>query len=123
MKLAALLFATLLMAQTPVPMHMGGMDAAQCQQMMQQHQGMAKSQADRDYMAAMMQMHHGMMAHPMTGDADHDFMVMMIPHHQAAIAMAQTELKYGKNPKLQAMAKAIISAQQAEIDQMNGMLP
>jgi uncharacterized protein (DUF305 family) len=50
-------------------------------------------------------------------------MTMMIPHHQAAIAMAQTELKYGKNPKLLAMAKAIISAQQAEIDEMNGMLP
>lgn len=78
--------------------------------------------ADQAYMQSMMAMHHGMRAHAYNGNADHDFMAMMIPHHQAAIDMARTELRYGKNPKLRAMAQAIIKAQQAEIDQMNAML-
>lgn len=78
--------------------------------------------ADQAYMQSMMAMHHGMQAHGYTGNPDHDFMAMMIPHHQAAIDMARTELQYGKNPKLRAMARAIIKAQQAEIDQMTKML-
>lgn len=78
--------------------------------------------ADQAYMQSMMAMHEGMRAHAYTGDADHDFMVMMIPHHQAAIDMAKTELQYGKNTQLRQMAQAIIKAQQAEIDQMNALL-
>jgi Domain of unknown function (DUF305) len=35
-----------------------------------------------------------------TGDVDHDFTVMMIPHHRGAIDMAQAELQYGRNQKL-----------------------
>lgn len=88
---------------------------------MQMMQGM-HGPADQAYMQSMMSMHQGMRAHAYTGDADHDFMVMMIPHHQAAIDMARTELQYGKNDKLRAMAQSIMRAQQAEIDQMNAML-
>ena len=90
--------------------------------MMQEHAGMMHGPADQAYMHSMMGMHQGMAAHPMTGDADHDFMAMMIPHHQAAINMAKAELKYGKNAKLRAMAQNIIKTQQAEIDQMRAML-
>ena len=58
----------------------------------------------------------------LTGEADHDFMVMMIPHHQMAIAMAKVELRYGKNPNVMALAGSIISAQQKEIDEMQRWL-
>lgn len=81
-----------------------------------------KSAADRAYMGAMMQMHGGMMRMTLTGNADHDFLVMMVPHHQAAVAMAQTELQYGKDPKVLALAKKIIAAQNAEIQEMQSWL-
>lgn len=77
--------------------------------------------ADRAYMQSMMTVHQGMRAHAFTGNADHDFMVMMIPHQQAAIGMAKTELAYGKNPKLRKMAQAIVAARQAELDQMKAL--
>ena len=78
----------------------------------------AQSQADRDMMDAMTKMNRGMSAAPSTGDADQDFVAMMIPHHQGAIDMAAVELKYGHDPKLRALAKNIISAQQKEIKEM-----
>lgn len=46
----------------------------------------------------------------------------MISHHQGAIAMADVEIKDGSNPEMITLAKNIVSAQQAEIDQMNSML-
>lgn len=46
----------------------------------------------------------------------------MIGHHQGAIAMADVEIKDGSNPEMITLAKNIVSAQQAEIDQMNSML-
>ena len=58
------------------------------------------------------------MAMPMSGDADKDFVMMMIPHHQGAIDTAKVELKYGKDKKLRAMAEAIIKAQEKEIAEM-----
>ena len=59
--------------------------------------------------------HKDMMAMKMTGDADHDFAMMMVPHHKTAIEMAEIELKHGKDPKMQAMARKIIDAQKKEI--------
>ena len=71
---------------------------------------------------AMMMAHHKMMAamdqmQP-TGDADKDFVAMMVPHHQGAIDMAKVELQYGKDEKLRAMAEDIIQAQEKEIAEM-----
>jgi uncharacterized protein (DUF305 family) len=68
-------------------------------------------QADDDAMKRMM----ADMGKPMTGNADQDFISHMIPHHQGAIDMAETELKYGSDPKLKQLAARIISAQQREI--------
>ncbi|MES1150654.1 MAG: DUF305 domain-containing protein [Dongia sp.] len=63
-------------------------------------------------------MMNGMMGMNMSGDADKDFVAMMIPHHQGAIDMAKVELEYGKDPKLRAMAEAIVKAQEKEIAEM-----
>jgi uncharacterized protein (DUF305 family) len=50
---------------------------------------------------------------------DRKFIDMMIPHHQGAIRMARAELAKGKNAKLRSIARGIITAQAAEIRQMN----
>jgi uncharacterized protein (DUF305 family) len=50
-----------------------------------------------------------------SGDADRDFVAMMIPHHQGAIAMAQALLRYGHNEQLRRLAQEIIVTQQQEI--------
>ena len=83
---------------------------------------MSKSAADKEMMAAMMRMQQSMMALKTTGNPDRDFMMMMIPHHRAAIDMATVELKYGKDNKVKVLAKAIISAQQHEIGEMSKWL-
>jgi len=58
----------------------------------------------------------------MTGDPDHDFAAMMIPHHQGAIDMAKAELLYGRNPVLRRLAQEIIVTQNSEITVMQGEL-
>jgi uncharacterized protein (DUF305 family) len=67
---------------------------------------------------AMTLMDRGMEKAPMTGDPDHDFAAMMIPHHQGAVDMAKAELVYGKDPVLRRLAQEIIVTQEQEIDVM-----
>ncbi|MEC3951953.1 DUF305 domain-containing protein [Nocardia sp. CDC153] len=55
-------------------------------------------------------------------DFDKLWMQMMIDHHKGAIDMANTELAQGTNAESKALAQSIVTAQQKEIDQMNGML-
>ncbi|CAN5235244.1 DUF305 domain-containing protein [soil metagenome] len=71
----------------------------------------------RENMVAMDRMMAGMNV-PSSGDVDRDFTRMMIPHHQGAIDMAQSLLRYGKNKELRALALAIIEKQRAEIAMM-----
>ena len=68
---------------------------------------------------AMTVMDRGMENAPMTGDPDHDFAAMMIPHHQGAVDMAKVELLYGKDPVLRRLAQEIIVTQKQEIEAMH----
>jgi uncharacterized protein (DUF305 family) len=54
-----------------------------------------------------------------SGDADQDFVAMMIPHHQGAIDMAKAELRYGRNEQLRRIAQEIVVDQQQEIGAMH----
>jgi hypothetical protein len=84
--------------------------------------GGAQSESSRGYMAAMQKMMDGMASMQTTGDPAKDFAMMMIPHHQSAIDMAQVYLRHGDDPELTELAKAIISEQQKEIEFLKNWL-
>ena len=67
--------------------------------------------------AAMTKMMDGMTVKP-SGNIDEDFAAMMIPHHQGAIDMAMSELRYGKNVQLRRIAQEIVVEQLQEIAAM-----
>lgn len=67
--------------------------------------------------AAMDKMMAGMDVKP-SGDVDRDFVAMMSAHHQGAIDMALSMLKYGHNEQLKRIAQEIIVDQQQEIAAM-----
>ncbi len=57
-----------------------------------------------------------------SGDVDRDFVDSMIPHHQGAVDMAMSELRYGKNEQLRRIAQEIIVEQREEINAMRHAL-
>jgi uncharacterized protein (DUF305 family) len=64
-------------------------------------------------------MSHGSMDGPaVTENFDAKFIDSMIVHHQSAIAMANQALTNTQRPELQTLARAIVTAQQGEIEQM-----
>jgi uncharacterized protein (DUF305 family) len=67
---------------------------------------------------AMNVMHRDMHNAEYSGEADHDFVTMMIPHHQGAIDMAKALLLYAKDAQLRRLAQEIITDQQSEIQLM-----
>jgi uncharacterized protein (DUF305 family) len=69
--------------------------------------------------ASMAEMDQSMKAAPMNGNVDHDFVSMMLPHHQGAIDMAKSELLFGKGPAMRRLAQEIIVDQKSEIEAMN----
>lgn len=50
--------------------------------------------------------------------ADARFIVMMIPHHQGAIAMSELAMSRARRPEIKALAQRIIASQSREIAQM-----
>jgi uncharacterized protein (DUF305 family) len=53
---------------------------------------------------------------------DEMFLTMMVEHHEGAVEMAETEIDEGQNTDAIALARDIIEAQEAEIEEMNGLL-
>lgn len=49
---------------------------------------------------------------------DLQFIDMMVPHHQGAVAMAQIALRRAQHPRLRQLARSIIAGQNREISQM-----
>jgi uncharacterized protein (DUF305 family) len=75
-----------------------------------------------ELIASMDKMHMAMGAVKRSGDSDVDFVRLMVPHHQAAIDMAKTQLLYGKDAQMRRLAQEIITDQQLEIDLMQRWL-
>jgi uncharacterized protein (DUF305 family) len=55
-------------------------------------------------------------------EADVLFLQLMIPHHEAAVPMAEAVLESTDRPEVRRLAGAIIASQQAEIELMKGLL-
>lgn len=66
-----------------------------------------------------MPMQHGQM---MQASNEFEFLSMMIPHHEEAIATANRVLEYSDRPEMRAFAQDIIDVQSAEIEQMEAWL-
>jgi hypothetical protein len=75
-----------------------------------------------ELVASMDKMHMAMGAIERSGNADIDFVRLMLPHHQAAIDMAKTQLLYGKDAQMRRLAQEIITDQQLEIELMQRWL-
>ena len=71
---------------------------------------------------AMTVMDAGMKQAPMTGVSEHDFVTMMMPHHQGAVDMAKAVLLYTQDPEIRNLALGIIAEQQNEIKVMQAWL-
>ena len=85
----------------------------------------SQTTADADWselIASMDKMHMAMAAIKRSGNADIDFVRLMLPHHQAAIDMAKTQLLHGKDPQMRRLAQEIITDQQLEIELMQRWL-
>jgi uncharacterized protein (DUF305 family) len=86
------------------------------------HRHAIKSESDSawaELQSSMEQMHLAMHSIAGSGNSDADFVRLMIPHHQAAIEMAKTQLLHGKDPQMRRLAQEIIADQQSEIELMN----
>ena len=64
-------------------------------------------------------MHGAMAAVEPSGNNDADFANLMLPHHEAAVDMARTELLYGSDPQMRRLAQEIITDQESEIQLMH----
>lgn len=71
---------------------------------------------------AMAVMDDGMKRAPMNGKSEHDFVTMMMPHHQGAVDMAKAMLLYTKDPEIINLSLGIITEQQNEIRIMQAWL-
>lgn len=85
--------------------------------------GAEASEADRGFMKAMQAMQQSLMKTEMTGNAEGDFLRMMIPHHQSAIDMVDVLLaQKDVSPAIREMASKMRAAQAREIVEMQTWL-
>ena len=72
--------------------------------------------------AGMDRMMKDMHAPGYTGNADIDFLAMMIPHHEGAVEMARLTLVHGRDAATRKLAEDIIASQVVEIEGMKRRL-
>lgn len=78
----------------------------------------AQSAGSKAIHDAMMKHMSAMQSMNMSGDADKDFSMMMIHHHQQAIDMARAELKHGKDAETRKKAQEIITQSEKDIAEL-----
>ena len=66
--------------------------------------------------------HHDQMFQMMQANDEFEFLSLMIPHHEEAIATAERVLEYSDRPEMREFARNIINVQTAEIEQMEAWL-
>jgi uncharacterized protein (DUF305 family) len=98
-------------------MHHGAMPAAPARFVASSDKPFARLMDD-----AMAIMDRDMGVAPMNGQPGHDFVSMMLPHHQGAIDMAKAVLLNTRDPELRNLALGIIAEQQNEINVMRAWL-
>lgn len=80
----------------------------------------------KDYLtrfyAILDEMIHNMECAQTNDSISHNFIVQMIPHHEAAIEMCQNVLQYTNNAELRCIASNIISDQTRSIQNMRSIL-
>jgi uncharacterized protein (DUF305 family) len=88
--------------------------ATEAQQGLHKHAGndSAVDPAWSELNASMEKMHVAMASVESSHNSDVDFVRLMLPHHQAAIDMARTELMHGKDPQMRRLAQEVIADQQ-----------
>ena len=84
--------------------------------------GTAETVAPTKMRKAMDDMHEKIGKTALSGDLDHDFVLMMKSHHQAAIEMAQIEIDSGKDVTVVKAAKKMIVAQKKDIVEFDDWL-
>lgn len=82
----------------------------------------ARSKFESDMDAGMARMMRDMHSPGYSGNPDHDFLAMMIPHHEGAVDMARLLLIHGRDPLVRQLAEEIIASQTVEIAGMRGRM-
>ena len=86
------------------------------------HYGATFARFASEMNAGMDKMMRDMHAPGYTGNADIDFLAMMIPHHEGAVEMARLVLLHGRDPLTRKLAEEIIASQVVEIEGMQRRL-
>lgn len=81
----------------------------------------SKMAGDSPLKASMDDMMAKMDAMKMKGNTDHDFAHMMLEHHKGAVAMADIQLRDGKDATMRRMAEKIKADQQLEIGELEAV--
>jgi uncharacterized protein (DUF305 family) len=125
--LLAGIIVELLISAEPIPAQSGGRTQNGNQHIGSHNNGSQDSGNNRrdtatqdwaELIAGMDKMHAAMGSVERSGDSDVDFVRLMLPHHQAAVDMAKTQLLHGKDPQMRRLAQEIITDQQSEIELM-----
>lgn len=80
------------------------------------------SEMHNEFSEMMREMRDSMKNMHMSGNVDKDFVMMMIPHHETALTMAEAELKHGNQSQVKKMAKKMIVDQTKEIAEFKAWL-